>query len=48
MGHDHHDHSYVAARAGERHKGRLVAAFALLATFMVVEVVGGLASGSLA
>jgi cobalt-zinc-cadmium efflux system protein len=48
VGHDHHDHSHVAARAGERHKGRLVAAFALLATFMVVEVVGGLASGSLA
>ena len=30
-------------RAGERHKGRLALAFAVLATFMVVEVVGGAA-----
>lgn len=35
-------------RAGERHKGRLLAAFVILATFMVVEVVGALLSGSLA
>ena len=48
VGHDHHDHSQGAVRAGERHKGRLVAAVVLLATFMVVEVVGGLVSGSLA
>jgi cobalt-zinc-cadmium efflux system protein len=43
-----HDHSHGSIRAGERHKGRLAAAFVLLAAFMVVEVVGGLASGSLA
>jgi cobalt-zinc-cadmium efflux system protein len=48
-GHDHdHSHSHGSIRAGERHKGRLAAAFVLLAAFMVVEVVGGLASGSLA
>ncbi len=45
---DDHGHSHGSLRAGERHKGRLVAAFALLAAFMVVEVVGGLWSGSLA
>jgi cobalt-zinc-cadmium efflux system protein len=43
-----HDHSHGSIRAGERHKGRLAAAFVLLAAFMVVEVVGGLVSGSLA
>jgi cobalt-zinc-cadmium efflux system protein len=43
-----HDHSHGSIRAGERHKGRLAAAFVLLAVFMVVEVVGGLVSGSLA
>jgi cobalt-zinc-cadmium efflux system protein len=43
-----HDHSHGSIRAGERHKGRLAAAFVLLAAFMVVEVVGGLASDSLA
>jgi cobalt-zinc-cadmium efflux system protein len=52
LGHDHahhsHDHSHGSIRAGERHKGRLAAAFALLALFMAVEVVGGLASSSLA
>ena len=35
-------------RAGERHKGRLQAAFVLLAVFMVVELVAGFATGSLA
>jgi cobalt-zinc-cadmium efflux system protein len=43
----HHDHSH-GLRAGARHKGRLLAAFGLLATFMVVEVIAGVVSGSLA
>lgn len=42
-----HEHGHLA-RAGERHKGRLVAAFALLATFMLVEFVAGIVSNSLA
>jgi cobalt-zinc-cadmium efflux system protein len=42
-----HDHSH-ALRAGARHKGRLLAAFGLLAVFMVVEVVAGVLSNSLA
>lgn len=46
-GHDH-GHSHGSIRAGERHKGRLALAFVLLATFMVVEVAGGLLSDSLA
>jgi cobalt-zinc-cadmium efflux system protein len=52
MGHGHddhgHAHSHGAMRAGERHKGRLALAFVVLAVFMVVEVVGGIVSGSLA
>lgn len=48
QGHVGHDHSHGSIRAGERHKGRLAAAFALLAVFMVVEVVGGIVTGSLA
>jgi cobalt-zinc-cadmium efflux system protein len=43
-----HDHSHASVRAGERHRGRLTVAFALLATFMVLEVVAALATGSLA
>jgi cobalt-zinc-cadmium efflux system protein len=43
-----HDHSHGWARAGERHQGRLLAAFGLLAAVMVVELVAGLASRSLA
>ena len=43
-----HSHSHGSVRAGERYKGRLAAAFAVLATFMVVEVVGGLLTRSLA
>jgi cobalt-zinc-cadmium efflux system protein len=44
-----HDHSQGHAHgAGARHKGRLAAAFAVLATLMVVEFAGGLATGSLA
>jgi cobalt-zinc-cadmium efflux system protein len=51
MGHDHghaHDHGSAARRSGERHRGRLALAFAVLCTFMVVEVVGGVVTGSLA
>lgn len=47
MSHDHH-HDHGSIRAGERHKGRLAWAFALLAVFMVVEVVAALATRSLA
>lgn len=43
-----HDHAHGSIRAGERHKGRLAAAFAVLAVFMVLEVVVGLVTGSLA
>lgn len=42
-----HDHSQTL-RAGARHKGRLLAAFGLLAVFMVVEVVAGVVANSLA
>jgi cobalt-zinc-cadmium efflux system protein len=42
-----HDHAH-GARAGARHKGRLLLAFAVLAVLMVVEVVAGLVTGSLA
>lgn len=52
MGHEHgggdHGHSHGGIRAGERHKGRLFAAFCVVAVFMVVEVVAGIASNSLA
>lgn len=41
-----HDHG--ARSAGEKHAGKLWAAFAVLAGFMVLEVIGGLLSGSLA
>ena len=47
MSHDH-GHSHGGVRAGERHKGRLFAAFALIAVFMVVEVVAAIATNSLA
>lgn len=47
MGHDH-DHGAAALRAGERHRGRLLGAFAILFVFMVVEVVAGLLTDSLA
>lgn len=43
-----HDHGHGSIRAGERYRGRLAAAFGLLAVFMVVEVVAGLATRSLA
>lgn len=43
-----HDHGGAATRAGERHRGRLWGAFALLAVFMVIEAVAALLTGSLA
>ena len=43
-----HDHGQQVLRAGEKHRGRLWAAFALLAVFMVVEAVGAWLTGSLA
>ncbi len=42
------DHSPASVRAGARHQGRLAVAFGLLAVFMVVEVVAGLTTHSLA
>ena len=47
MGHDH-GHAHGSISAGGRHKGRLAAAFVVLAVFMVVEVVGAAISDSLA
>jgi cobalt-zinc-cadmium efflux system protein len=43
-----HRHSHGSVSAGGRHQGRLLAAFLVLFAFMVVEVVGGIASESLA
>lgn len=43
-----HDHGAQALRAGARHRGRLWAALAILAIFMVVEAVAAWATGSLA
>ncbi len=42
-----HDHA-VTARAGARHKGRLVVVFVLVVVFMVVEFVAGILTNSLA
>ena len=42
------DHGVSAASAGGRHKRPLVIAFALTATYMVAEIVGGLLTSSLA
>lgn len=48
-GHTHtHNHGAAAVRAGARHKPRLLAALAVLLVFTVVEVVGAIATGSLA
>jgi cobalt-zinc-cadmium efflux system protein len=47
--HDHgHSHGHGAARAGSRHKGRLLAALAVLGVVTVVQVGAGLATRSLA
>ena len=43
-----HDHGHVDLRAGARHAGRLWWSFALIAGFLVVQVVVGLAANSLA
>lgn len=43
-----HDHSGAVANAAHRHRGRLWAAFALLAALMVVEAVAAFTTGSLA
>jgi cobalt-zinc-cadmium efflux system protein len=43
-----HAHSHVSLSAGQRHKGRLLAAFGVLFVFMLVEVVGAWATSSLA
>ena len=42
------DHDHGLARAGERHKGRLIAAFVLIGGFFVVEAVAGIWTNSLA
>jgi cobalt-zinc-cadmium efflux system protein len=47
MGHDH-SHGASVARAGARHRGRLLAAFFLMGLFMVVEMVAGVVTNSLA
>ena len=48
-GHEHvHDHGMGLARAGERHRGRLTAAFFVILGFFVVEAVAGVATNSLA
>ncbi len=43
-----HDHGQQGLRAGEKHRGRLWAAFVLLAVFMAVEAVAAWWTGSLA
>jgi cobalt-zinc-cadmium efflux system protein len=43
-----HDHGVGLTRAGERHRGRLIAAFAVIATFFVVQVIAAFATNSLA
>ncbi len=48
-GHGHgHDHGLGLARAGERHRGRLIAAFGVIASFFVVQVIAAFATNSLA
>lgn len=43
-----HDHSHGNVRAGERHAGRLALALGIVGSVLVVELVVGLATGSLA
>ena len=43
-----HDHTHVTTRAGARHARRLTIAFVLITGFLVVQVVVGLATNSLA
>lgn len=47
MGADH-DHGTGLARAGERHRGRLLAAFLIIFTFFVIEAITALVTNSLA
>ncbi|NNE11352.1 MAG: cation transporter [Ilumatobacter sp.] len=47
MGGDH-DHGSGLARAGERHRGRLTIAFAVIFVFFVVEAIAGFVTNSLA
>ncbi|MGI9606812.1 MAG: cation diffusion facilitator family transporter [Acidimicrobiales bacterium] len=47
MGSDH-DHGVGLARAGDRHRGRLFAAFVIIFVFFVVEAVAGILTESLA
>lgn len=47
-GHDHdHDHSHTPAITRDNER-KVLLSFGLIASFMIVEVVGGLISGSLA
>lgn len=47
--HDHgHDHGAALARAGAKHRGRLLIAFGLIGAFFVVELIAGLVLNSLA
>ena len=43
-----HDHGAAALRAGQRHAGRLAFAFLLVAAVLVIELVVGIVTGSLA
>jgi cobalt-zinc-cadmium efflux system protein len=48
-GHDHaHDHGAAALRAGARHVGPLRVSFVLIVAFLVVQVITGVVTGSLA
>ncbi len=48
MGHSHAGQTQGGGTAAGQHKRRLLAALGLTASFMMVEVAGGLATGSLA
>ena len=47
-GHDHHDHDHHHHDLREASRKSLITALTLTTTFMVIEVIGGFASGSLA
>jgi cobalt-zinc-cadmium efflux system protein len=48
MAHSHAGHTHGGGTAAGQHKGRLKAALALTAGYMVVQAIGGLVTGSLA
>lgn len=48
MGHDHHGHSHDHHHHHTNNKKALLLSFILIATFMIVEVIGGLLTNSLA